>query len=348
MMLSNVDPRLAQGWHPVALAAEVSSAPRLVWLLGDPWVLVHAPTDELPRAYRDVCPHRRAPLSSGTLLADGTLQCGYHGWRFDSCGTCVDIPALGADAVISSRARLDRAAAVAVVAGMVWIAPEEPLTVLPDISVTAEPGDGQATFVAGHLAPISTPGSAGAMLDNFLDVAHFPFVHAGTFGTDESDKVDDYVVERTPTGFTAATEHTFANHEDPAVASGERPLLQRRRMTYVYTGPFTATLRLDYVDAGGTNLIVFAVQPERDGHCRVYTTIYRNDIAAEAMDDAVKFEERVLAEDLVIQSRLPSALPLDLTVEVHTKADRVTIELRRVLSEFLQRATHRCPPTPSP
>ena len=347
MMLSNIDPRLAQAWHPVALVNEVSTDPRRVWLLGDPWVLVQSPADDVPRAHRDVCPHRRAPLSAGALLEDGTLQCGYHGWRFDACGTCVAIPALGGAATIPSRANLHSAAAVAVVAGMVWIAPEEPLTELPDVSATVV-GGGERAFLSGHLAPISTPGSAGAMLDNFLDVAHFPFVHAGTFGTDESDKVDEYEVERTPTGFRAITEHTFANHEDPAVASGERPLLQRRRMTYVYTAPFTATLRLDYVDAGGTNLIVFAVQPERDGHCRVYTTIYRNDIAPEAMDDAVKFEERVLAEDLVIQSRMPSTLPLDLTVEVHTKADRVTIELRRVLSDFLQRAMPRSQPTPSP
>ena len=346
-MLSNVDPRLAQSWHPVALAAEVSTTPRRVWLLGDPWVLVQAPTDDLPRAYRDACPHRRAPLSAGALLADGTLQCGYHGWRFDACGTCVGIPALGPAATIPGRADLQRSAGVAVVAGIVWIAPEEPLSTLPDVSATDAPL-GEETFVIGHLAPVSTPGSAGAMLDNFLDVAHFPFVHAGTFGTDESDKVDEYEVVRVPTGFTAVTEHTFANHEDPGVTRGERPLLQRRRMTYVYTAPFTATLRLDYVDAGGTNLIVFAVQPERDGHCRVYTTIYRDDIAPDAMDDAVAFEERVLAEDLVIQAQMPGTLPLDLTAEVHTKADRVTIELRRVLSEFLQRATPRCPPTPSP
>src|SRR5436190_11527931 len=112
MMLSNLDPRLAQAWHPVALATEVSPTPRRVWLLGDPWVLVQAPTDDVPRAYKDACPHRRAPLSAGSLLADGTLQCGYHGWRFDECGTCVAIPALGPAATITGRADLQRAAGV--------------------------------------------------------------------------------------------------------------------------------------------------------------------------------------------------------------------------------------------
>ena len=332
MMLSNVEPLLKKAWHPVALAAEVSHTPHRIWLLGDPWVLVQSATDEMPRAYRDRCPHRLAPLSTGQLMDDGTLQCGYHGWRFAVDGLCTFVPALGDDATLTQRARLEPATAVAIVAGIVWIAPEPPINVLPDTSC-ADVG-----FERGMIEPVATAGCAGAMIDNFLDVAHFPFVHRGTFATDESDRVDEYIVTRTATGFVAVTEHTFANLEDPGVNSGERPLLQRRRMTYDYTGPFTATLRLDYVEAGGTNLIVFAVQPESDGRCRLYTTIYRNDVAAEAMDAAIAFEERVLAEDLVIQHRMAPALPLDLTMEVHTKADRVTIELRRVLSEFLEQA----------
>jgi nitrite reductase/ring-hydroxylating ferredoxin subunit len=31
----------------------------------------------------DACPHSAFPLSEGTLLADGTLECGWHGARFD-------------------------------------------------------------------------------------------------------------------------------------------------------------------------------------------------------------------------------------------------------------------------
>ena len=95
------------------------------------------------------------------------------------------------------------------------------------------------------------------------------------------------------------------------------------------------------MEALGTNVIVFAVQPERDGHCRVYTSIYRNDIEPYAMAAAVAFEERVLAEDLVIQHRMLTSLPLDLTAEVHIKTDRVTIELRRVLADFVAAAPGR-------
>jgi phenylpropionate dioxygenase-like ring-hydroxylating dioxygenase large terminal subunit len=175
----------------------------------------------------------------------------------------------------------------------------------------------------------------GGMIDNFLDVAHFPFVHAATFGTPTSDRAEEYEVTPTQHGFVAVTEHDFANHEDPAVADGLRPLVQRRRMTYTYVPPFSATLTLDYLDAGGTNLILFAIQPERAGVCRVHTVLFRNDVGADEMPAALEFEQRVLDEDLAIQTLLTTTLPLDLTVEVHTKADRLTLELRRCLARFL-------------
>ena len=45
-------------------------------------------------ALEDRCPHRRVPLSLGTVKPGG-LQCGYHGWTFDGgTGACTTIPNL--------------------------------------------------------------------------------------------------------------------------------------------------------------------------------------------------------------------------------------------------------------
>jgi nitrite reductase/ring-hydroxylating ferredoxin subunit len=57
------------------------------------------------RAALDRCPHRRAPLSAGAVEG-GVLRCPYHGWAFAGDGTCVDIPAIGAEGRIPGRARL--------------------------------------------------------------------------------------------------------------------------------------------------------------------------------------------------------------------------------------------------
>ena len=321
---------LRRAWHPVAMSSEVAHDPVQVWLLGEPWALVRDATGV--RAFADRCPHRLAPISAGARCDDGTLQCGYHGWRFDLSGACTLIPALGPGATIPPRARLAVPAGVAELGGLVWLAPEQPLVALPPV---APPDDA----IVGILEPARVAVDAGEMIDNFLDAAHFPFVHAGTFGTESSDQVDTYVVAADGDGFTAVTEHEFANHEDPGVGAGLRPLVQRRRMTYTYTPPYAATLLLDYLDAGGANLILFAIQPERGDTCRVYTVLMRNDLPAEAMAHALEFEQRVLDEDLALQTRMSVTLPLDLTVEVHTTADRLTIELRRCLAAFVKRAS---------
>ena len=58
------------------------------------------------------------------------------------------------------------------------------------------------------------------------------------------------------------------------------------------------------------------------------------------MRDAIDFEVAVLEEDLRLQSRYESLeLPLDVTAELHTRADRSTLELRRVLRELVDAAT---------
>jgi phenylpropionate dioxygenase-like ring-hydroxylating dioxygenase large terminal subunit len=61
-------------------------------LLGEPMLFGRTASGEV-FALRDACPHRGIPLRYGTF--DGTsVQCCYHGWRFDKTGTCVEIPSL--------------------------------------------------------------------------------------------------------------------------------------------------------------------------------------------------------------------------------------------------------------
>ena len=327
MELTNTHPALRRAWHPVARCEDVGAAPVHVELLGEHWALVRL-GGEL-RAFVDRCPHRRAPLTAGRVLDDGTLQCAYHGWRFGADGGCTLVPALGVGSPVPPRAVLGAAAGVREHAGIVWLAPEEPVTPAPTVADWGEPG-----LLVGLLPTVEASVSAGLMIDNFCDVAHFPFLHAGTFGTDEATELDEVAVVRDGWGFTVRHEHAFANREDSAVASGARPLVQTRRLTYRYCAPFTVTLRIDYVEAGGTNVIVFAVQPVDDSRCRLFTTLLRNDVDAAGMDAAAAFELEVLGEDLALQERLPKTMPLAVTAEVHTRADRMTLELRRVLADL--------------
>lgn len=341
--LTNTHPALRRCWHPVARSEEVTGRPVRTVLLGEPWVLVRLGDAGQVQAFPDRCPHRLAPLSIGSLdVAGGStpvLRCAYHGWCFDASGHCVELPALGPAATIPPKARLRPAHAVAERHGMVFLAPTVPLpgcATLPSIPEAEDPA-----FMAGHLPPMRARAGAGFLADNFLDMAHFPFVHAATFGG-EDPIVPPLSVARDGLSFTAQSEHEFANREDPGVAAGVRPLIQRRRVTYRVHAPFHLVLRLDYLDSGGTNVIGFFLQPETDDSCRLYSTIWRDDLGGDPdrMADAVAFEVRVVEEDLALQDSYDvRAFPLDPTAEVHTRADRSTLELRRMLADLVTAAT---------
>jgi phenylpropionate dioxygenase-like ring-hydroxylating dioxygenase large terminal subunit len=219
---------------------------------------------------------------------------------------------------------------------MVFAALEPPIAPLGHIVESEDPD-----FEAGELPVIRARASIGLLADNFLDMAHFPFVHRGTFGADEAAEVRRYEVVREGWSFTARREHLFVNREDPGVAEGIRPLVQSRRLTYRLDAPFHLQLRIDFLDAGGTNVIGFFLQPESDEACRIYSTLWRNDLGGdeEAMAKAVKFEVEVIGEDLRIQEAYDDlVLPLDPTTELHTRSDRSTLELRRLLADLVAEA----------
>lgn len=84
---------------------------------GEPVCLVLCDGDI--RALRDRCTHQAFPLSEGTVMPDGTIECAWHGARFNcETGAAVRGPATG------SVARYD----VRVVDGWICIGPQLPRT----------------------------------------------------------------------------------------------------------------------------------------------------------------------------------------------------------------------------
>lgn len=69
-------------WYPLAPVQDLTrNGPNKLTLLGmDLAIWYHAPSKQW-RAFADICPHRRVPLSEGRIEPEaGVLQCAYHGW----------------------------------------------------------------------------------------------------------------------------------------------------------------------------------------------------------------------------------------------------------------------------
>lgn len=82
-------------WWAAALSEEVTSDQPINIDIGDQPVVLWRDHEGIVRALEDRCPHRRAPLSLGCVLANGMIQCGYHGWTYDGAtGRLMDIPNL--------------------------------------------------------------------------------------------------------------------------------------------------------------------------------------------------------------------------------------------------------------
>lgn len=84
---------LRRYWQPVAISDELAG-PRpvkAVKLMGQNFVLFRDENGQLGMLDRD-CPHRGADLAFGRV-EDGGLRCPFHGWLFDTKGTCLETPA---------------------------------------------------------------------------------------------------------------------------------------------------------------------------------------------------------------------------------------------------------------
>ncbi|KAL5580143.1 hypothetical protein UlMin_012585 [Ulmus minor] len=117
-------------WYPVSLIEDLD--PRLptpFQLLGRDLVLWNEKSTGQWVAFDDKCPHRLAPLSEGRIDEDGNLQCSYHGWSFDGCGSCAKIPQASPEGPEARAIKSPRACATRfptmVSQGLLFVWPDE-------------------------------------------------------------------------------------------------------------------------------------------------------------------------------------------------------------------------------
>lgn len=315
----------SQIWHPVCESSQVQDNPLAVTLLCTDLVLWR---DEqaVVHCLHDQCPHRGAKLSLGAVC-QGQLRCAYHGWRFGAEGACVHIPAM--PAFKPGPAQQARAVAVKEEMGLVWVCLEPAHANSSELpAFSAEQNTTQRKIIAG---PYEVKTSAPRIVENFLDVAHFSFVHHGWLGEENTAQIANYTVETLANGFVV---------KDVRVDQPQASLSMNQPTTVTYQyevkHPFCAVLhKVQAVEPGETpafqeSIAVF-IQPVSPISSRVWFRMAVSDWETDS-EDMIAFQDKIFSQDKpVLESQSPRELPIHSGAEVHMAVDKASVAYRKYL-----------------
>jgi phenylpropionate dioxygenase-like ring-hydroxylating dioxygenase large terminal subunit len=165
----------ANVWTPVLLKRRLAQRPLRVVVAGEPIVLFRDGRGAVG-ALLDRCPHRGVALSLGQVLDDGTLECPFHGWRFDVSGANRRAP-------LNPEARCENLSATALpvreIGEMIWVYTGPGVRSAPEPVVPEGLADPALTrtYIERHWACHWT-----RAMENMLDSPHLPFIHRRTIG----------------------------------------------------------------------------------------------------------------------------------------------------------------------
>lgn len=310
-------------WHPVAALNDLlGDGPHRVRLLSHDLVLWRDAASAL-RAFADRCPHRGTRFSLGRVHA-GELECAYHGWRFEGSGRCVAIPAVPGFAPPASHTAC--AHEVCEAFGLAWVRLQPSDAALPTFA--AEDDAHLRRLLCG---PYGVATSAPRIVENFLDLSHFGFVHEGWLGDRAHTRIDAHRIAPMPHGFEALDCSAWQPQSNALSSEGSTVAYR-----YQLTAPFTALLeKLPQAQGGYRDVIGLFVCPVDPEHSRVWFRLAVTDF--DSSDEALRaFQHTIFTQDQpVLESQVPKRLPLTDQVvrEVHSAADRSSAAYRRFLRE---------------
>jgi 3-ketosteroid 9alpha-monooxygenase subunit A len=169
----------ARGWHVVLFSQELAIGEvKQLHYFDQDFVIYRGESGQA--AILDAhCPHLGAHLgSAGGRVINDTIACPFHGWTFDTSGRCVDIPY--ASKIPDRAVNALRGYPVLEKNGFIalWYDPEqgEPEDYLPDIPQWGEGEDkwGDWKFFRSRIRAKPCD-----IIENIVDIAHFPHVHGG-------------------------------------------------------------------------------------------------------------------------------------------------------------------------
>lgn len=210
--------------------------------------------------------------------------------------------------------------------GYVWTSLGAPPPAVPPIPEADEPDRRYVPCGA-----ISVRASGLRIVENFLDMAHFPFVHTDILGSEPHTEVLQYDCEvRRDVDEVWATNCTFVQPKAALSAAGAF------KTDYMYrvTTPFTVILYKTCPNAANRwDVICLFVQPLDPDRCRAHPVMFLIDDLSR-IADLIGFQQVILLQDrIILENQRPVLLPLEPRLEIPTRADASSIAYRRWLKE---------------
>ncbi|MBM12513.1 MAG: hypothetical protein CL759_10595 [Chloroflexi bacterium] len=183
----------------------------------------------------------------------------------------------------------------------------------------------ESGYQSVHHAPRLVHASGPRIIENFLDMAHIPFVHPGSLGAEPQTEVRDYSVTVTEGGVEAVGCVFWQPASGPTAVHGGDVAY-----TYRVAYTFVAVLTKWPVDDAPNFSIMLVASPVDEASCRAWMiSAFSESLDAGSFHD---FNEAVFDEDIpILESQRPQRIPLDPAAEMHQRADKLSAAYRQYL-----------------
>ncbi|MBW4618730.1 MAG: aromatic ring-hydroxylating dioxygenase subunit alpha [Cyanosarcina radialis HA8281-LM2] len=320
-------------WYACEFSQALTNRSKQIVLWQQTIVLYRDSTGQVV-ALKDRCPHRGAALSLGKVEGD-CLRCPYHGWKFQSDGTCNEIPANPPGVAIHPQAGV-QSYPVEEKYGFIWLfwgdlPPDEcpPIPSLPEFpdssyrAVTVE-----LEFQAHY----------SRLLENLFDPVHATFVHVNTFGGGDSNKQQFLTQGKLILRDWGASSIAIIQ-QAPLKAIYWQDIGKKKNSKVKLDSSFyLPNLVYQKIDFKSGLLFCIALVPIDDRTTKVKLMCFRNFLTHSWFDRWFrKLNLQILQEDKpVVESQRPYAVPNDINAELHVAGDALAIAYRQLLQKCLK------------
>ena len=246
--------------------------------------------------------------------------------RFDTTllGIPVSITLDRSNGEIGAFRGSERLANVASKYGFVWIclgAPTRPIVDFPECR--------EADRLIATAGSVGVAVSGLRAVENFLDLSHLAFVHAGFLGEEPHTEIAGYTVEPLAEGGIIATGcKVYQPKPSPMDSHGFD-------VEYVYTvlRPYMVVLyKANPVDQARKDMIALFVQPATEESCVAHILTCYPPHGVD-LPSVRRFQQFIFGQDRpILENQNPKRLPLDPRAEVTVRADSSSALYRRWLA----------------